>query len=139
MYIEAYKLLKEALNDTKLNEFIFNSTGKYLTVIDSGPQVTIPAAAIVFNGGEVSRTDNAMQTVEYDIAFALPYWGSDALKKCHDFLDVLIEALFSYEERSGAGQRNFILKVNPIIIEEDTEEKWWAVTVRVTVSIFYNF
>ena len=77
-----------------------------------------------------------MQTVEYDIPFALPYWGADGMRKCHDFLDVALDAFFSHERRNSTGRRNFVVKVNPFMIEEDPEEKFWLVTLRVTVSIF---
>ena len=136
MYKEAYELIREVLEDEQLNRYVLETTGKALTVIDSGPQVTMPAAAIVFDGGEVSRAENSMQTVEYDVPFALPYWGADGMKKCHDFLDVAIDAFFSHEQRDSTGRRNFVVKVNPFMIEEEPEEKWWAVTLRVTVSVF---
>ena len=136
MYKESYELIREILEDEQLNKYVFETTGKALAVIDSGPQVTMPAAAIVFNGGEVSCAENSMQTVEYDIPFALPYWGADGMKKCHDFLDVAIDAFFSHEQRDSTGRRNFIVKANPFMMEEEPEEKWWAVTIRVTVSVF---
>ena len=136
MYKEAYELILEILDDEKLNKYVLETTGKALAVIDSGPQVTMPAAAIVFNGGEVSRAENSMQTVEYDVPFALPYWGADGMRKCHDFLDVALDAFFSHEQRDSTGRRNFIVKVNPFMMEESPEEKFWGVTLRVTVSIF---
>lgn len=136
MYKEVYEFLREILEDEQLNQYVLESTGKRLAVIDSGPQVTMPAAAIIFNGGEVSRAENSMRTVEYDISFALPYWGVDGMRKCHTFLDVALEAFFAHEQREGPGRRNFVLKANPFIMEEDAEEKWWAVTIRVTISVF---
>ena len=136
MYKEAYELIREILDDEQLNRYVLESTGKALAVIDSGPQVTMPAAAIVFNGGEISRAENSMQTVEYDVPFALPYWGADGMRKCHDFLDVAMDAFFSHEQRGETGRRNFIVKANPFMMEEEPEEKWWAVTIKVTVSIF---
>ena len=136
MYKEAYGLIRDILEDEQLNKYVLETTGKALAVIDSGPQVTMPAAAIVFNGGEVSRAENSMQTVEYDVPFALPYWGADGMRKCHDFLDVALDAFFSHEQHSETGRRNFVVKVNPFMMEEEPEEKWWAVTIRVTVSVF---
>ncbi len=136
MYKESYELIREILEDEQLNKYVLETTGKALAVIDSGPQVTMPAAAIVFNGGEVSWAENSMQIVEYDVPFALPYWGADGMKKCHDFLDVALDAFFSHEQRAEFGRRNFIVKANPFMMEEDTEEKFWLVTIRVTVSIF---
>ena len=136
MYKEAYELIREILDDERLNRYVLESTGKALAVIDSGPQVTMPAAAIVFNGGEVSRAENSMQTVEYDVPFALPYWGADGMRKCHDFLDVALDAFLSHEQRSETGRRNFVVKANPFMMEESPEEKFWLVTLRVTVSIF---
>ncbi len=137
MYRESYELIREILNDEQLNKYVLESTGKALAVIDSGPQVTMPAAAIVFNGGEVTRAENSMQTVEYDVPFALPYWGTDGMKKCHEFLDIALDTFFSHERRAKSGRRNFIVKANPFMMEEDPEEKFWVVTIRVTVSIFW--
>jgi len=136
VYKEAYELIREILYDEQLNRYVLESTGKALAVIDSGPQVTMPAAAIVFNGGEVSRAENSMRTVEYDVPFALSYWGTDGMRKCHEFLDVALDAFFSHERRDSTGRRNFVVKVHPFMIEEDPEEKFWLVTLRVTVSIF---
>ena len=46
MYKEAYELIREILEDEKLNEFVKRTTGKRLAIIDSGPKVTFPAAGI---------------------------------------------------------------------------------------------
>ena len=136
MYKEAYELIREILDDEQLNRYVLESTGKAMAVIYSGPQVTMPAAAIVFNGGEVSRAENSMRTVEYDVPFAMPYWGTDGMRKCHEFLDVALDAFLSHEQRSEAGRRNFVVKANPFMMEESPEEKFWLVTLRVTVSVF---
>lgn len=135
MYGEAYELIREILEDEKLNEFVQRSTGKRLAVIDSGPQVTMPAAGIVFRGGEIAEPGNHMQEVQYDVPFALPYFGADAMRRCHEFLDVAVEAFFAHE-RVTAGRRNFVLRAEPMLVENDPEEKWWTVAIRVTVSIF---
>ena len=55
MYKEAYELIREILEDDKLNEFVHKTTGKRLAIIDSGPKVTFPAVGIVFRGGEISH------------------------------------------------------------------------------------
>ena len=94
MYKEAYELIREILEDEKLNEFVKRTTGKRLAIIDSGPKVTFPAVGIVFRGGEISRPDNNMQEVQYDIPFGLPYFDANAMARCHEFLDVAIEEFF---------------------------------------------
>ena len=138
MYVEAYELIHEILEDEELQAYVKDSTGKRLAVIDSGPRVTAPAASIAFMGGSISRGENAMQDAEYDVTFAMPYWGADGMKKCHGLLDVAIEAFFAHEQREGGGarRRNFIKTVNPLMMEEDPEAKWWVVTLRVTATIF---
>ena len=135
MYKEAYELIREILEDEKLNEFVKRTTGKRLAIIDSGPKVTFPAAGIVFRGGEISRPDNTMQEVQYDIPFGLPYFDTNAMARCHEFLDVAVEAFFAHERLTG-GHRNFVKRVEPLLVEDDPEEKCWTVAVRATISIF---
>ena len=81
MYKEAYELIREILEDDKLNEFVQKTTGKRLAIIDSGPKVTFPAAGIMFRGGEISRPDNNMQEVQYDVPFGLPYFDANAMAR----------------------------------------------------------
>ena len=138
MYVEAYELIREILEDEELNAYVKESAGKRLAVIDSGPQTTVPAASIAFVGGRVSRGENAMQGADYDVTFHMPYWGADGMRKCHRLLDAAVEAFFSHElgRESGPGRRNFIMSVSPSLMEEDPEEKWWVVTLRVTATVF---
>ena len=138
MYSEAYALIREILEDEKLNEFVVRTTGKKLAVIDSGPQVTVPAAGIFFNGGPVSRGENTVQDAEYRVAFALPYWGADGMRLCHEFLDVAVEAFFSHElgRESGPGRRNYVKTLEPFLAEDDPEKQWWTVGVQAVVSMF---
>lgn len=138
MYVEAYELIREILEDEELQAYVKESTGKRLAVIDSGPRATAPAASVVFVGGPVNRGENTMQNVDYDVTFSLPYWGADGLMKCHRLLDVAVEAFFAHEQREEGRvrRRNFITEVNPQMMEEDPEAKWWVVTLKVTVTIF---
>ena len=137
MYVEAYELVREILEDEELGQYVLRTTGKRLAVIDSGPQVTVPSAGVAFVGGEVSRSENAMQTADYDVTFALPYWDADGMRLCHGLLDVAVEAAFAHEQREeGRGRRNFVLRASPSLMEEDPEEKWWTVGLRLTVTIF---
>lgn len=135
MYKEAYELIREILEDEKLNEFIQKTTGKRLAIIDSGPKVTFPAVGIMLHGGEISRPDNNMQEVQYNIPFGLPYFDANAMARCHEFLDVAIEAFFAHE-RLTEGRRNFVKRVEPLLVEDDPEEKCWTVAVRATIAIF---
>ena len=135
MYKEAYELIREILEDEKLNEFIQKTTGKRLAIIDSGPKVTFPAAGIMFRGGEISRPDNNMQEVQYDVPFGLPYFDANAMARCHEFLDVAIETFFAHEPHTG-GHRNIVNRVEPPLVEDDPEEKCWTVAVRATIAIF---
>lgn len=139
MYVEAYSLLREILEDEELNQYVKDSTGKRLAIIDSGPMTTTPAASISFVGGTINRGENSMQGTEYTVTFLMPYWGADGMKKCHALLDVAVEAFFAHELREPAGRnqrRNFVLRVNPTLMEEDPEKKWWIVALQVTISIF---
>ena len=136
MYVEAYELIKEILQDEHLNEHIEEVTGKSLALIDSGPQVTVPAVAIEFRGGEITRPDNHKQEVEYHVIFALPFFGSDSMKLCHDFLDVLVETFFAHEKLTDNGRNSFVMRLDPLLLEKDPEEDWWTVGVRAAIAIF---
>lgn len=136
MYVEAYELIKEILQDEHLNEHIEDATGKSLAIIDSGPQVTLPAVAIEFKGGAITRPDNQKQEVEYDVIFALPFFGTDGMKLCHDFLDVLIDTFFAHEKLNNEGRNSFAIRVDPMLLEKDPEEDWWTVGVRAAIAIF---
>ena len=136
MYKEAYELLREILDDEILNDYVKNLTGKHLAVIDAGAQITTPAVKITFVGGEISRADNAMQTVRYNIAFFLPFWGTDALEMSHDFMDVAIQAFFDHEQRTNPARVNRVLRIVPSIVEEAEDSELWTVAFDATVSIF---
>lgn len=138
MYTEAYQLLREILDDEVLNNYVFKETGKHLAVIDAGAQITIPAAKITFSGGEISQSENVMQLARYNIAFALPFWGADALEKSHNFLDVAVKAFFEHEMRDNPVRTNRVIRVSPSISEYDEESELWTVAFDVTVSIFIN-
>ena len=71
MYKEAYELIREILEDDKLNEFVHKTTGKRLAIIDSGPKVTFPAVGIVFRGGE-ARWRGAMSSWTWSLMRFLP-------------------------------------------------------------------
>lgn len=134
MYIEAYDLIREILGDAELEAHVLRTTGKGLTVIDGGPQVTTPAAVITFLGGDISRGENTRQDVSYRVTFAMPYWGADGMRRCHELLDVAIEAFFEHEIRSGNACRSYIKRVDPTLVEEDAEGKWWNVGLSAVVS-----
>ena len=139
MYVEAYELIREVLEDEELQACVKELTGKRLAVIDSGPLVTSPAAGIIFEGGEITRAENTIQSVDYTVTFTMPHWGRDGMMKCHRLLDEAVEAFFAHEIRAPSGrsqERNFVMTANPTLMEEDPEDKWWAVALRVTVSIF---
>ena len=133
MYKEAYNLLREILNDEQLNSYIFNTTGKYLSVIDAGPQIDSPAAKIIFDGGQRTRKSNTIQQVDYIISFALPFFGADAFEQCLDFIEIVTAICLEYY--SG---KNFIKSVNPSIVEEDNEKGFWTVNINVAVQIFIS-
>lgn len=136
MYLEAYELLREILADKALDDFVFNETGKHLAVIDAGAQITIPSANIMFTGGATSYADNTAHEVGYKVEFALPFWGDDALRKSHEFLDVAIKAFFGYEQRINPIHSNIVKTVNPSISEQGEESEVWTVAFDVTVLIF---
>ena len=136
MYIEAYELLREILSDEALNKYIFNETGKHLAVIDAGARITTPSANIVFLGGETSYANNTSHEVRYRVEFNLPYWGNDALRRFHEFLDVAIKAFFKYEQRINPVYPNLVKTANPSISEQDEESEEWTVAFDVTVLIF---
>ena len=136
MYIEAYELLHEILEDEALNEFIFKETGKHLAVIDAGAQITIPAVNISFLGGEISKSDNTMQLARYNVAFMLPFWSTDAFRVSHEFMDVAIHAFYDHEQRDNPVRVNRVIRISPSISEIDEESELWTVTFEVTVSVF---
>ena len=136
MYSEVYGLLREILDDEALNDFVFHETGKHLAIIDAGAQISIPAAKITFTGGEISNSDNIMQTARYNVAFMLPFWGTDALRKSHDFMDVAVHAFFDHEQRENPVRINRVLRISPSITEFDEDSELWTVTFDVAVSIF---
>ena len=136
MYTEAYELLREILDDEALNQFILRETGKHLAVIDSGAKITIPSATIIFGGGETSYADNTPNEVRYSVDFALPFWGVDALRKSHEFLDVAIKAFFEHEQRNNPVHVNRVKSVNPAIIERGEESELWTVSFDVAVLVF---
>ena len=136
MYIEAYELLREILEDKELNAYIFNITGKHLAVINAGAQVTIPSARITFEGGEISCSDNTSQDTRYRVEFALPFWGDDALELSHEFLDVAVRAFFEHEQRDNPIRINRVVRINPSISEFNEESELWTVAFDVTVSVF---
>lgn len=136
MYLEAYELLLEILQDQELNDFIFAETGKHLAIIDAGAQITIPAVKITFEGGETSYADNTAHEVRYTVNFALPFWSADALRKNHEFLDVAMRAFFGYEQRTNPIHVNRVQSVNPSITEQNEESEVWIVTFNVTVLVF---
>ena len=136
MYIEAYELLHEILEDKALNEFIFKETGKHLAVIDAGAQITIPAVNITFLGGEISKADNTMQLARYNITFMLPFWGANAFRVSQEFLDVAVQAFFNYEQRDNPVGINRVMRISPSISNIDEEDELWTVAFEVTVSVF---
>ena len=136
MYIEAYELLHEILEDEELNDFIFKETGKHLAIIDAGAQITIPAVNITFLGGEISKADNTMQLARYNVAFMLPFWGASAFRISHEFMDVAIQAFFDHEQRDNPVRVNRVMRVSPSITETNEESELWTVAFEVTVSVF---
>lgn len=136
MYTEAYELLREILDDEALNQYILHETGKHLAIIDAGAKITIPSATITFGGGETSYADNTPHEVRYTVDFALPFWGVDALRKSHEFLDVAIKAFFEHEQRNNPVRVNRVKSVNPSITEQGEESELWTVTLDVAVLVF---
>lgn len=139
MYLEAYEFIKEVLDDEALNKWIIDKTGKALTVIDSGPQVTTPAAGILFRGEDFGQIADrsAVYRCGYDVIFALPFWGADGMRLCHEFIDVAIDAFMSNRRASNVeGRNNYVTKIYPTLVEDDAEQQWWTIGLRVYVSIF---
>ena len=136
MYTEAYELLHEILEDETLNNFLIKETGKHLAVIDAGAQVTIPAVKITFSGSSITYSENTKQEANYNIAFMLPFWGKDALKKSHEFMDIATLAFFEHEQRNNPVKINRVMRLSPSISEFDEESELWTVAFDVTVSIF---
>lgn len=136
MYSEAYELLREILDDEALNSYILHETGKHLAVIEAGARSSIPSASISFRGGQTSYSDNTSNEVMYTVDFALPYWGADALRKSHEFLDVAVKAFFEHEQRFNPVRVNRIKSVNPSITEQYEDSELWTVAFDVTVLIF---
>ena len=132
MYIDAYNLLREILDDEQLNQYIFKETGKHLAVINAGAKVTAPCVSINLNGGSFTRKSNSGTEIDFLVSFALPFWGADAFTKCLDFIDFAIPVFFDYRDR-----HNFILRANPSINELDAEgSQLWTVEILFTVSAF---
>ena len=127
--------MREILDDTQLDDYIFTETGKHLAVIDAGAQITCPSAKISFNGSSITYSHNTKQEVNYNIAFILPFWGADALEKSHQFLDVAVKAFFNHEIGLNS-MKNEVIRISPSITEQDEESELWTVALDVTVSIF---
>ena len=138
LFNEAHSLILEILNDSYLQEFVFDNTGKHLAVINAGAQITSPSVTVSFLGCEVTNSDNIMQSARYNVAFSLPLWGDDALLVCHDFLDVAVLAFFEHELRNNPNplRRNKVLRLSPSIVEPNDDSDSWTVAFEVTVSIF---
>ncbi len=130
MYKEAYSLLREILNDEELNNYIFESTGKYLTVIDAGAKVTTPAVSISLSGGSSSRRSNTKAEVDYLLSFALPYFGDDGFEKCLDFLDFLMPVIFEYRR-----DISFVKTASPSITEQDGNKDIFVIDINLTVEV----
>ena len=77
-----------------------------------------------------------MQLAQYNVAFMLPFWHVDALRKSHEFIDVAVQAFFDHEQRSIPGRINRVIRLSPSIIEHDEESQLWTVAFDVAVSIF---
>lgn len=138
MYVEAYELLREILTDEALDNYLFNETGKHLAIIDAGAQISSPSVKITFTDSSITCADNTKQEVNYNILFTLPMWGADALKKSHEFLDVVIKAFFEHEQGKIHVMANRVIRISPSISEYDEESELWAVSFNVTVLIFMN-
>ncbi|MBR1485993.1 MAG: hypothetical protein IJ859_10685 [Synergistaceae bacterium] len=121
----------EILEDERLKEYISNSVGKKLAVINAGAQVTTPSATITLNGGECTRASNTKQEVSYKISFALPFFGANAYDKCLDFLDFLIPIFFDYRTRT-----EFIKSASPSLVEQNNDIKTWIININVIVEVF---
>lgn len=130
-------MLREILDDEKLNDYVKKETGKHLAIIDAGAQITIPAAKITFTGSSITFSDNTKQEANYNIAFILPFWGADALRKSHEFLDVATLAFFEHEQRDNPIKVNRVIRLRPSIIEQGEESEVWTVALDATVSIFF--
>ena len=131
MYSQAYKLVREILEDEELNAFIFEETGKHLAIIDAGAQITTPAALISFAGGDFSRRDNTSTEVEFTVSFLMPYWGDTAFTSCLKFLDFVIPVFFAYSD-AGA----YIVNASPAIHEPDDVSEQWSIDITLTVKVF---
>lgn len=131
MYSQAYKLVREILEDEELNAFIFEETGKHLAIIDAGAQITTPAALISFAGGDFSRRGNTSTEVEFTVSFLMPYWGDTAFTSCLKFLDFVIPVFFAYSD-AGA----YIVNASPAIHEPDDVSEQWSIDITLSVKVF---
>ena len=132
IYNEAYSFLLEILNDYQLQEFVFNSTGKHLAIINDGAKINEPCVSISLNGGSVTRSSNSNREIEFRLSFSFPFWETDAFSTCIDFIDFFLPILFDYK-----GNHMFILNAAPTINELLSDsEALWSVDFVVTVSLF---
>ena len=131
MYSQAYKLVREILEDEELNAFIFEETGKHLAIIDAGAQITTPAALISFAGGDFSRRSNTNAEVEFTVSFLVPYWGDTAFTRCLEFLDFVVPVFFAYSD-TGA----YVVNASPAIHEPDDVSEQWSIDITLSVKVF---
>ena len=129
----------EILNDSLIQDFVFEATGKHLAIINAGAQITSPSVTVSFAGSDITYSDNVMQSARYNVAFSLPFWGDDALAVCHEFLDVAVRAFFEHELRVNPNplRHNKVLRLSPSIVEQNDDSDSWTVAFEVTVSIFF--
>ncbi len=131
MFSEIYSLIRDILNDTELNDYIFKLTGKNLAVIDAGAQVTSPSAKILFNGGEITRASNTKQAVSFVVSFMLPFWNAEAFSDCLNFIEFVIPICFNYSTDNGG----FISSIIPSI-SENSDNNFWVVNLNFTAFSF---
>ena len=124
-------MLLEILEDERLKEYFSKNTGKKLTVINAGAQITTPSATITLDGSECTRASNTKRDVRFTVSFALPSFSSNGFEKCLDFLDFAVPVLFDYRTRT-----EFIKSASPSLIEKNDEIKSWIININVTVEVF---
>ena len=134
MFKQAYILICEILNDEQLNSYIHEITGKYLTIINAGPVIDTPAASITLTGGEVSRKFNTSSDLQFNVAFAMPFWGIDGFSLGLEFVDNILPVFMAYG--NGEKNQNIITRIVPSINEQDPENNFWIINFSLTIKIF---
>lgn len=137
MFIAAYDLLNEILDDEELHDWIKFNTGKDLSVNNAGKVLSYPCVEYVLNSARVRNYSNSMQDADYDVNFYIPLFGLDAQAKLHAFLDVITRVFYGYEVYSQ-GNNKVHVRYLDIAIERYDDAKIWVVKASVSIAMYKN-